>query len=583
MTRWAIDTEFGWKDGVQTDPAFSPVLCCMVNLDTGRARSFWGRDPGLAAFVRRHRNDLFIAHNATAEMSYLLRLGIEPPARWFDTMIGFRFYTNREVPPKARLTAALDWFGLTHACGEEKSVLQARLGRLGIDPDDPAELRAVEDYCREDCVKTGQLYGRLAPRVPATFMQFASDYCVQLARMERNGIPLDMATYERLFDRREEVINAVVARANDTNPVFVNGRLSRQAFFTWCVRNGVGWPLTRSPHTGQKILSLDQKIFERMKTRHPFIQLVHECNKTVLRLNKRSLAVDTGSNRHYAGNIPYAQSSGRTSLKGNLFQCPKWMRHLAVPPSSDHALIAVDYDAEEVAIAAYLSGDVNMMEGYKGDPHMRFAILAGAAPEGATKDTHPEVRKKYKQVNLATNYGQSAFGLAQQTGVHLAEAEALLGQHQKAYPAYYAWQNRYVSNAVARGRCHTIAGWPRLVGRLDNGRSVTNFPVQGAGADLMRLSVIYLSRAGLKLLAAIHDGFLIECRRKEVREVRDAIDAALKHAVTQLLPGCPMTWTVEVFADRYRDADGKALWDMIYDMLHPGHVNNCESEGVLRG
>src|SRR5262249_59079147 len=134
----------------------------------------------------------------------------------------------------------------------------------------------------------------------------------------------------------------------------------------------------------------------------------------------------------------------------------------------------------------------------------------GAAPEGATKKTHPDTRKKYKAVNLATNYGQEAHGLAEKTGMHFAEAEALIGQHRRAYPAYYRWQELYLRNAYARGRCHTVAGWPRLVTLADNGRSVANYPVQGAGGDLMRLSVIYLSRAGLKLLATVHDGFPIE-------------------------------------------------------------------------
>jgi DNA polymerase I-like protein with 3'-5' exonuclease and polymerase domains len=203
-----------------------------------------------------------------------------------------------------------------------------------------------------------------------------------------------------------------------------------------------------------------------------------------------------------------------------------------------------------------------------GDPHMQFAVLAGAAPEGAKQETHREVRKKFKAVNLATNYGQTAHGLAQQTGMYLAEAEALLGQHRRLYPDYYGWQERYVRNAFARGSCHTIAGWRRKVARSDNSRSVANFPIQGCGGDLMRLSVIYLSRSGLKLLATVHDGFLIECRRSEIREVRDAIDSALRRAVTQLLPGCPMTWTTEVDTDRYHDKDGKSLWDMIYDMLH---------------
>jgi hypothetical protein len=354
MSAWVLDSEYGWQGESQTDPAFAPVLFCAVNLVTGERRAFWGRDPRLKEFVRRHRSDLFIAYNAAAEIAYLLRLGIEPPSSWFDVMIAFRRHTNEDPVPRFRLIDALAFFGLTHACGADKDDLQKRLGRLGINSDDPAELKLILKYCADDCDATGQLYKRLAAKVPATFMRFASDYIVEMSRMDRHGISIDMGTYNLLLDRREEVVAAVTAKANEVHPVFVGGRLNRQAFFTWCVRNGIGWPLTRSPHTGQKILSLDQRVSERMVPRHPFIGLVYEVNRTITRLNKRSLAVDPSNGRHYAGNIPFAQLGGRTSLKNNLFLCPKWMRHLAVPPSPDHALVSVDYDAEEIAIAAYL-------------------------------------------------------------------------------------------------------------------------------------------------------------------------------------------------------------------------------------
>src|SRR5262245_15794767 len=45
--------------------------------------------------------------------------------------------------------------------------------------------------------------------------------------------------------------------------------------------------------------------------------------------------------------------------------------------------------AQEIGIAAGLSGDPNLIADFRsGDPHMRFAIRAGLAPEGATKLTH---------------------------------------------------------------------------------------------------------------------------------------------------------------------------------------------------
>jgi hypothetical protein len=85
----------------------------------------------------------------------------------------------------------------------------------------------------------------------------------------------------------------------------------------------------------------------------------------------------------------------------------------------------------------------------------------------------------------------------------------------------------------------------------------------------MRLAVVYLSRYGLQLLATNHDSFLVECLREELPKVRAAIDAALRRAVEQLLPGAPMRWSVDVFEDRYEDKAKKAkkLWGLIGDVL----------------
>jgi hypothetical protein len=564
-----------------------PVIFCAVEVMTGEGRAFWGRDPRLGQFVREHADDLFVSHNLIAEAKYLLNLGVEPPPHWWDSMLAFRFATNAEWSPPYRLTPALITCGLPYRyCEAEKKKLQKWIGHLEFDPDSPDDRRKIRDYCLDDCISGVLLYRHLSGRVPEPWMRHVTTFCLELARMELRGIALDMACYNAVLENKGRITDLVTAEANRTHPVFVGGRLSPQRFFGWCAANGVGWPGSVSSATGRRMLSLDKKTFERMKGRHPFIQAVHEANKTVKQLNTRTLAVDPGNGRHYHGNIPFGAKTGRTSLTRFLFQAPKWMRYLAVPSSPEHRLVSIDFTAEEILIAAWLSSDNAMTAGYlSGDPHMAFAVLAGAAPAGATKKTHPEVRSKYKSVNLGVNYGETEYGLAESTGLHLSEAYALLAQHRRTYPAYWSWVNRYTTRAFYRGQCWTIGGWPRKVSRHDNPRSVANYPVQGAGGDLMRLAVINLAQCGLRLLAVIHDGFLLECHRDELPQVREAVDAALGQAVSRILPGAPMGWDVEVYPDRYRDGDGERLWNLVNGCLEnqlPGTSQSTPNQGLPR-
>ena len=59
-------------------------------------------------------------------------------------------------------------------------------------------------------------------------------------------------------------------------------------------------------------------------------------------------------------------------------------------------------------------------------------------------------------------------------------------------------------------------GWGCKVPPDSNPRTWLNWPIQSAGADIMRLTVIYLDQMGVQLLAPIHDGFLMMCRRDEI-------------------------------------------------------------------
>jgi hypothetical protein len=78
------------------------------------------------------------------------------------------------------------------------------------------------------------------------------------------------------------------------------------------------------------------------------------------------------------------------------------------------ALVYVDWQSQEIAVAAYLSGDPLMIEHYRtGDFYMAFGKGAGLVPETATKANHAPFRNKVlKPVSLGALYGQKEVGMA---------------------------------------------------------------------------------------------------------------------------------------------------------------------------
>ena len=74
-------------------------------------------------------------------------------------------------------------------------------------------------------------------------------------------------------------------------------------------------------------------------------------------------------------------------------QLPKWMRGL-ITPQPGEVLIAADYIAEEIAIAAGLSGDSQLRAVYEaGDPYVALGEMAGMIQPGMETGQVLQARK----------------------------------------------------------------------------------------------------------------------------------------------------------------------------------------------
>ncbi len=571
---WAVDSEWGFRGGrVDHESAWEPVALCVVGLRSGARASFWGRDPALCDFIRDHADDLYVAHYAAAEMKYLLRHGVALPARWFDTFVAWRYLTNRPGHLEAGLAEALVQLGLPGLAPAQKRGLQQNLLHLRFDPANPADRREVTNYCFSDCDACAALYGHLSGRVPPEAMAHWAEYLKAVARMELRGIPFDVAGYARIQRTRPAIRSRIIGDVNATWPVFEGETLKKGSFLGWCRRAGIAWPTKVSKATGKPYPCFDKDVMKEMECRHPFIAEVREVLKTLKQFEGRSLVVDPRHGRHYYSTQVFRSVTGRNQPRNFVFGGPKWLRFLIVPESPDHVLAYVDFVAQEVGIAAALSGDPALGATYQAsDCHMEVAVRAGAAPAGADKKSHPAVRKRYKTVNLGVLYGQTAYGIAARLGVSRHEAESLLASHRALFPAFWRWSERTVQGAYDRGWVRTPCGWRSGVPFPSKERTWMNWPMQATGGDVMRLTVTYLDRQNVRVLAPVHDGFLLSCRRGQLDDVRAAVDYACGTAVGQVLPGFPLRWDFTVHdRGRFEDEDGRPLWDRLQVILEEAH------------
>lgn len=563
----AVDTEWGYRDGRRDcESALEPVVLCARVLPSGKEYSFRGRDGGLEAFVADHADDLWVAHSATAEMKYLLRLGIRLPSRWFCTMTAYRHLYNAPGQRDSSLVAALTAARLESLIPFNKTEIREQILELKFAD---ADIASIVDYCFADVRATAAIFERWVARVNPERMQYWAEYLVAVARMELRGVPMDTIAMRAVVRNRQHVEAALRAKINATAPLYhAEGSFSRKAFLKWAARRGICWPRKRSPTTGRPYLPINDETLEAMEFRDPFIGELRQVRKFLKSLGRRSIKVDGRTQRHYFSTMPFRTITGRNQPTRFVFAAAKWLRWLVVPQDGNHVLVYADYAAQEIGIAAAMSGDAAMQEMYAaGDPHIAFAIMAGAAPAGATKATRPEIRKAYKTVNLGVLYQQTEYGIADRLGISTDEAARLLAQHRQLFHAFWSWSGRVQSAAYHRRYATTRMGWRARVTADSNFRTWGNFPIQATGADIMRATTIGLDRQKVQVLAIVHDGWLLACRREELPNLTRAIEAARRFACDAVLDGFALKVDTTVHEDRFRDEDGAAMWNFVQAAL----------------
>jgi DNA polymerase I-like protein with 3'-5' exonuclease and polymerase domains len=584
---WGVDSEWGYRDGrIGWESCWQPVVFCAVGLHSGRRFHFLGRDPALREFIRGEAGSLFVCHAAAAEMAYLLRLGIDLPPRWYCTFTAYRVWSNSSDRHPAGLTEALEHFNLSHMVPGAKKALQKKIANLAFDRDDPDEIQGIINYCLMDSDSTLALYQALKDRVrvPPALWAHWMEYTACVARISLRGIPFDLDTWDQVVEHRQEILTAFKADANAICPIYrADGKedKDKSGFLAWCRRERIRWPRMWSEARQFFYVSLKDSVLEEMETAHPLIFRLQQIRKSIRSLNTRKMAIDRVHRKHYYGLTPFRTITGRNATKECLFGGSKWLRFLAVPETPEHLLVNVDFVAQEVGIAAALSGDRNLRKVYEAsDCHMAFAINSGAAPKGATKRTHPLVRKQYKTVGLGVMYGQTPYGMARRLGITEEQAGRIRADHMDLFDRLWCWSDASVRTAQATRRIRTRIGWPCRVPKGSNARSWLNWPMQSTGGDILRIVTVLLERQGVRMLIPLHDGFLLSCLRSQLSPLREAVDYACAEAVRRTLGDFPLRWSYsEPFGERYREEDGEAMWERVTGLLGDDRVVSLGTQG----
>jgi DNA polymerase-1 len=167
------------------------------------------------------------------------------------------------------------------------------------------------------------------------------------------------------------------------------------------------------------------------------------------------------------------------------------------------------------------------------------------------KSVTPEMRAGAKAINFGVVYGQTEWGLAQQTGLTKKDARLFIERYFARYAGVRTYMDRVIEEARQGHGVTTILGRRRFLRGITSKnhaerqmaeRMARNTPIQGSAADIIKLAMIRIAgelhgrKLGAKMLLNVHDELVFDVPKKERRAVEAMVVETMEHAMQLSVP-----------------------------------------------
>ena len=214
------------------------------------------------------------------------------------------------------------------------------------------------------------------------------------------------------------------------------------------------------------------------------------------------------------------------------------------------SFMSADYSQIELRILASISGDETMIQSFNNDEdiHRRVAAdIHGIPLEEVTKYQ----RSTAKAVIFGIVYGISGFGLGENLHISSKDAKAFIEKYYEMYPKVKEYMDNIKAEAYDKGYVRTVYNRIRYIDELKSAvymvrsggeRIALNTPIQGTGADIMKIAMVNLwnelSKKNLKskLILQVHDEVILNVYDDELEEVREIVRRNMEEVAELKVP-----------------------------------------------
>ena len=323
----------------------------------------------------------------------------------------------------------------------------------------------------------------------------------------------------------------------------------------------MGLKAARQKKTAGGALSTKESELEKMRDLHPVIGKILEYREFQKLL---STYIDTipetvgPDGRLHARFLQAGTTTGRMGCeKPNLQNIPiqtelgRRIRNAFIAEKGNK-ILSVDYSQIELRIAAILSGDKKFIEIFRKGEDVHTAVAAevfNVARDKVTKD----MRRQAKVINFGILYGMGVNSLRQSlseggTAITREEAQAYFDEYFSGFYELARYLDEVRTAAHTLGYTETLFGRRRYHEAIHSNipyirsaaeRMAINAPIQGTGADIVKLAMVRVDEwirkeklgENVSLILQVHDELVFEVKESIVESVATEIKRIMEHVL----------------------------------------------------
>lgn len=374
-----------------------------------------------------------------------------------------------------------------------------------------------------------------------------------LGEMEFAGTEIDLDVLKEMdtaFDETiEKLANDIYRISGTTFNISSPKQLGQVLFEDLGLKGG------KKTKTGY---STSQDVLEKIIDAHPVVPLVLEyrmltkLSSTYLKGLQEQVFPNNKIHTIYKQTLTH---TGRlSSVDPNLQNIPvrseegKLIRKAFV--SHNGYLVSFDYSQIELRILAHMAHVTNLIDAFNQgkDIHRHTAALVFGVKD---EEVSPQMRSQAKAVNFGIIYGMSEFRLSKDIGMSISEARDFINKYFETYPEVKTYMDEVVETCKKQGYVSTLLNRKRYIPTINDKnfmvrqqaqRYAMNTPIQGTGADILKLAMIEVDKAlkekNLKsqMILQVHDELIFDVFEDELEEVMSLVKEKMENCIKMDVP-----------------------------------------------